>query len=99
LITLTALYPKTDDSTFDMDYYVNTHLPLVSERIGAVVSTSASAGTDFGGPTPYMCVGVINIESMDALATAFGAHGDEIMGDIPNFTNVAPVIYVGDVVS
>ena len=32
---MTILYPKTDDATFDMDYYTSTHMPMVAKALGA----------------------------------------------------------------
>ena len=29
------MYPKTETSTFDMDYYMKTHMPLVQEKWGS----------------------------------------------------------------
>ena len=31
---MTILYPKTEDSTFDMDYYTSTHMPMVAKAFG-----------------------------------------------------------------
>ncbi|HBI79882.1 MAG TPA: EthD family reductase, partial [Marinobacter adhaerens] len=30
--------------------------------------------------------------------TAFGPHAKEILGDIPNFTNVQPTVQISDVI-
>ncbi len=57
---------------------------MVSERVGAIVSTSLSVGVDFGGLVPHLAVSVFTIE---------------IKGDILNFSNVTPVIHVGDIVA
>ena len=34
MIKVSVLYPNSDSATFDMDYYLNTHLPLVAELVG-----------------------------------------------------------------
>jgi hypothetical protein len=34
-ITITVLYPNTPGSRFDLDYFVNTHIPLVETHWGA----------------------------------------------------------------
>jgi uncharacterized protein (TIGR02118 family) len=99
MITLTAMYPNTEGSTFDYDYYMSTHVPLVAGFFGdALVRGTVSKGEDFGGEaTPYLCVSVLEIDSMESLGAAFAAHAGEIMGDIPNFTNVQPTMYVGTI--
>lgn len=34
-VIVTVIYPKTETSTFDLDYYMKTHMPLVQEKWGA----------------------------------------------------------------
>ena len=34
MICMTILYPKADDSRFDMDYYTSTHMPMVAKAFG-----------------------------------------------------------------
>ena len=34
MICMTILYPKADDSTFDMEYYTSTHMPMVAKAFG-----------------------------------------------------------------
>jgi len=34
MICVTILYPKTDDATFDMDYYTSTHMPMLAKALG-----------------------------------------------------------------
>ena len=31
---ITVLYPNTSDATFDMDYYLSKHMPMVGEELG-----------------------------------------------------------------
>ncbi|MDB5942237.1 MAG: Ethyl tert-butyl ether degradation EthD [Ramlibacter sp.] len=37
-------------------------------------------------------------DSVEAFQAGFGPHAQEIMGDIPNYTDLAPVIQVSEVV-
>jgi uncharacterized protein (TIGR02118 family) len=39
----------------------------------------------------------LTFDSVDAFNGAFGPHADEILGDIPNYTNATPVMQVGEV--
>jgi uncharacterized protein (TIGR02118 family) len=95
MIAATILYPKSDDSTFDVDYYANTHMPMFAECLGdacqgwGVISTK---GKD------YHAIGWAMITSQEALDAAMSEHGNKIMGDVPNYTNVRPTLVVGDVV-
>jgi hypothetical protein len=42
---------------------------------------------------------MLEFPSREAFLGAAGAHADEIMGDIPRFTNVQPIIQFNDVVA
>ena len=35
MVTISIFYPHTPDSTFDMEYYLGTHMPMSRERLGA----------------------------------------------------------------
>ena len=47
--TVTVLYPNHADATFDMDYYLARHMPMVMERFGAHGMTGWRV-TTFEGP-------------------------------------------------
>lgn len=103
MISLTALYPKTADSRFDMEYYLNTHTPLVRKRLtpASLIGIDLEAG--LAGATPdsppaYAMIGRLNFASLDELQNALTAHGPELMGDIPNFTNVQPLMQISQAV-
>jgi hypothetical protein len=34
MISVVILYPKSDDSTFDMDYYTTKHMPMLAAAVG-----------------------------------------------------------------
>jgi len=36
-------------------------------------------------------------DSVEAFQTAFGPHSETIMGDIPNYTDLQPIIQVSEV--
>jgi len=44
------MYPKTDDSTFDMDYYCATHMPMLADALGDACKGwgASSIGSGFG---------------------------------------------------
>ena len=101
MIKVSVLYPKTDSSSFDMDYYCNTHIPMVREKCGAALKNVAVEGGLGGGapdsPPPYAAMGHLYFDSVEVIHSSFGPHADAIMADIPNYTNVQPVIQVSDV--
>jgi uncharacterized protein (TIGR02118 family) len=96
VIHVSVTYPNSADSTFDHDYYREKHLPLVRARLGTALKRAevdrALAGGQPGEPPLWMAAAQLFFDSLQDFQTAFGPHAAEIMGDIPNFTNVQPHI-------
>ncbi len=102
MIVVTVMYPESEGATFDMDYYLTSHLKMVGERLGGMGLKGARvlkgiAGGSPGSAAPYRVMAVIDFESAEAFQAAVGAHGEEIFGDIPNFTNITPVVQISDI--
>ena len=97
MIRVNVMYPKQDGGNFDYDYYLNTHMPLVGERWAdglrgmEVYRGLSGAG---GAAETYVTIANLKFDSVEAFQQALEAHAEEIMGDIPNFTNIDPVIQV-----
>jgi uncharacterized protein (TIGR02118 family) len=102
MVALTVLYPKTADSHFDMAYYLNTHIPLVRDRLAQhgllrVDMLEGLAGGAPGSPPSYCMLTSLVFNTVEELQDGMGTHGAELLGDIPNFTDVAPNTQVGQV--
>lgn len=99
MIRLTVLYPKTETSQFDLAYYLDKHIPLVKERltpfglVGVDMQEGLTGGTPDSLPLYAMITGLI-FNTPDELGTGMGTHGPELLGDIPNFTDVQPLTQV-----
>ena len=92
MISLTVLYPKTADSHFDLAYYLNTHIPLVKERLtpAGLTNVIMQEAIDPTAMPPYAMITSLVFTTIDEMGAGMGAHGPELLGDIPNFTNVTP---------
>ena len=103
MIKVSVFYPRTEGAGFDMDYYVTKHMPMVADLCGSAVKNwsvdSGLAGGAPGQPPAYVCVGNILFNSLDEFQTAFGPHAGQIMGDIPNYTTISPIVQISDVVA
>jgi uncharacterized protein (TIGR02118 family) len=102
MIRLQAFYPNTKDGFLDHDYYVNKHAPFAKELLGplGMINMEVSKGTETmdGGEPPYTCVVTVTFESREAMDEGFsGERKDKLLADIPNFTDVEPIIQVGEV--
>lgn len=101
MIKVSVMYPNGPDRTFDMDYYLDSHVPMVAEKLGAAVK-GASVDQGLGGPEPgstpaYLAMGHLLFESVEVFQESFGPHAPQILGDIPNFTNAQPTIQISEV--
>ncbi len=101
MIKISVLYPNNEGAKFDMAYYCQTHMPLVKRLLGAAVKDMAVdqgiGGFGPGTSAPYIAVGHLFFDSVEAFQTAFEPHAQAIMGDIPNYTNLQPTIQVSEV--
>jgi uncharacterized protein (TIGR02118 family) len=98
-VTLQVLYPISNGSTFDFDYYTATHFPLVGEHMGPhIEAISASKGLAGGPDTPpaFHAVATLTFADMDKMQAALAVAGP-VLADIPNFTNSAPQMLIGEV--
>jgi uncharacterized protein (TIGR02118 family) len=95
MIKVTVSYPKGEGSSFDHDYYSNTHIPLCKQVFNPV-RTEVDKGID--GPA---VAGVsFYFDSMEAMQAAFGnPRMGDVMADMANYTNIAPAMQVSEVVS
>jgi uncharacterized protein (TIGR02118 family) len=101
MIKVSVLYPNQDGSKFDMSYYCNSHMLMVQQKLGAackgVAVEQGLSGATPGSRPAFAAMGHLYFESIAAFQTAFGPHAAAIMADIPNYTDIQPVIQISDV--
>ena len=101
MIKVSVFYPNTAGSTFDMLYYLNNHMPMVKQKLGAALKGQAVeqglGGGQPGTPPAYLAMGHLFFDSVDAFQRAWGPHADAIVGDVPNYTNTQPTIQLSEV--
>jgi uncharacterized protein (TIGR02118 family) len=101
MIKVSVLYPSGEGNTFDMNYYLATHIPLVRRLSGAAlkrVEVEEGIGGLMSGSAPaYLAMGHLWFESVQMFQVAFAPHAAEIIGDILNYTNTQPTIQISEV--
>ena len=101
MIKVSVFYPNSEGSTFDMDYYCNNHMPMIQGFVGEAlygVSVDAGlAGMEPGAPPAYVATGYMLFDSVETFQAAFGPHAEKTMADIPNYTNIEPIIQISEV--
>jgi len=100
-IKVSVLYPSGDGKTFNMDYYCNKHVPLVAGLLGdAVIGATVEnglGGGEAGSPPSFAAMGNLYFETMESFQSSFGPNAEKIMSDLPNFTNIDPVLQISEV--
>ncbi len=102
MIKVSVMYENKPGARFDHAYYRDKHMPLVKARLGESCNfytvDKGLAGGGPGEPAPYVAMCHIFSDSLEAFEAGFGPHAEEIMGDIPNYTDLSPVIQISEVV-
>lgn len=103
MIKMAIYYPAGEGKTFDMDYYVDKHMAMAAELMGdslkaMVIDKSLSGATPETDP-PYVAVGYFYFDSMTAFQEAMGPISPKLREDVPNYTNIQPVIQISEVVT
>jgi len=101
MIKVSVFYPNGSDAKFDMDYYVKSHMPMVQDKCGAALKQIAVehglAGGTPGAKPAYLAMGHLYFDSVESFQGSFGPKAQEILADVPNYTNIAPVMQISDV--
>ena len=102
MIKVSVMYENKPNARFDHDYYRDRHMPLVKERMGDACKfytvDKGLAGGAPGEPATYVGMCHIYCDSVEAFQGGFGPHAEEIMGDIPNYTDLSPIVQISEVV-
>jgi len=101
MIKVSVMYPNGEGKNFDFDYYLNNHVPLVSTTLGDALQEASYdkgiAGGAPGSPATYIAVANLFFNSIQEFGMAFAAGAPTLLGDLPNFTNIEPVVQISEV--
>ncbi len=96
-----VLYPSSETTKFDMDYYLAHHIPLVRQLVGpalrGVFVEQGVSGVQADSSPAYIAMGHLLFDSVEEFQASFGPHAPAIVGDIPNYTNSQPTIQISEV--
>ncbi|MFA5921329.1 MAG: EthD family reductase [Methylococcaceae bacterium] len=103
MIKISILYPNNPSARFDMSYYIDTHMPLSIGLLSAHPGfRGVSVERGLGGAMPgtdaayiVMCHYLFN--SAEDFMAAFTPHAAVLQGDMPNYTDIEPIIQVSEV--
>jgi len=101
MITVTVSYANAEGSTFDKEYYLENHIPLVNKLLGdplkgAMVEYGITGGAP-GSDAAYVCKTTMYFDTVEDFQNSFGPNAPEILADLPNFTNVEPSLQISEI--
>ena len=99
--SLQVLYPITETTNFDYDYYFSKHIKLVKETFGDHLDSTVfikGIASDLDKPAEYYAIATMIFKNQSAMDLALSRAGP-VMKDIANYTNTEPVLLIGEVVS
>ena len=102
MIKVSVMYPHQPGALFDHTYYRDHHMPLLKARMGDAcqhytVDRGLAGGTPGSAPA-FVAACHVFCASAEAFQAAFGPHAQEIMADVPNYTDIAPRMQISEVV-
>jgi hypothetical protein len=102
------LYPNFEGLTFDMDYYINKHMPMSVtywKQFGFQRWRMLQLGPHVrSGEKPFSYVTVLSFNNADNIAEniqqAFkNGSIKPVSGDLPNFCNTRPLFFIGETIA
>ncbi|MDO9053072.1 MAG: EthD family reductase [Gallionella sp.] len=103
MIKISILYPNNNGARFDLRYYIDKHMPMSIELLGAHAGfRGVSVEHGLGGGIPgaeaaYVAMCHYQFDSVENFMAAFMPHAAVLQGDMPNYTDIEPVIQVNEV--
>jgi uncharacterized protein (TIGR02118 family) len=99
MITVSIFYPNTLESLFNLEYYQTQHLPLIERLLKPMgmeqVMVDQAVGTPMPGiSAPFSVIAHLIFNNLEEMELAMGRHGETLMEDVPNFTNVKPLVQI-----
>lgn len=101
MVKVSIFYPNTPGSHFDIEYYLNTHMPMADKLLGTAVKAITveigRSGEAPGALPPFAAICGFTCETVEDFMSAFTPVADQLQGDIPNYTDIKPVIQISDI--
>lgn len=102
MIRVSVMYPHRDGARMDAAYYAKQHMDMARKAFEGYGLLDIRVDRGLVGPQPkssptYCCVGTLTFKTMDGYKQAFREQGAALMADLPNFTDIEPIVQVSEV--
>jgi uncharacterized protein (TIGR02118 family) len=103
MVKISILYPNNKGSRFNVPYYIETHMPIAIKLLGAhqgfkgVSVEHGLSGAVPGSELIYIAMCHFLFDSAEDFWAAFTPNAEVLQKDIPNYTDIEPVIQISEV--
>lgn len=98
MIRVSILYPNEKGKKFDLDYYVNKHIPLAERLLSPAGMLRAEVDKAADVNAPFIAAGHLYFNSVDEFQNGFFAHAAEFATDMANYTDTVPQMQISEIV-
>jgi uncharacterized protein (TIGR02118 family) len=98
VIVVSVRYPHDPSARFHPDHYRERHLPLVRELLEPMGMRSLTYYRPVAADSepPFQLIAELRFDTMAATEAALTAHGPTTQADIANFTELKPLVLIGE---
>jgi len=103
MVRISIHYPNSEGTRFDLRYYVETHMPMSIRLLSAhsgfrgVSVEQGLGGAAPGTPPTFIAMCHFLFLSVEDFLAAFQPHAEVLQRDMPNYTDIEPVIQFNEV--
>lgn len=103
MIKVSVMYPNIEGVKFDVDYYKNKHLPMVSKLVGSAIKDMeldlGVGGRVPGEAAPYVAIVHLKFDDVASFQASFGTHALTFADDVKNYSSVQGEIQISELVT
>jgi uncharacterized protein (TIGR02118 family) len=98
MLSVNVVYANRIDATFDFEYYMAKHIPMVSQLLQTTIEVHRGVASADGSQPSIVCVARIAIRNLEEYQAGMAAHGQQIISDVANYTNIQPMVQIDELV-
>jgi uncharacterized protein (TIGR02118 family) len=88
------MYPRSEGSDFDFDYYRDSHMAMVASKLGDACD-SWSIDKVTGGQ--FEAIGYLNVTNLETFGAVMTENREVFTADALNYTTVTPEVVVSEI--
>jgi uncharacterized protein (TIGR02118 family) len=101
MIRVNIFYPNQEGGRFDLEYYLNIHMPMALEKLGpslkGVSIEHGVSGVLPGTQPAYVVMCNYTFDTAEAFLAAFLPNAELLQADMPNYTDIEPVMQFSEI--